>query len=420
VEQQGPITTRSLRGFSLGRRDIGAQWWVVGSMAVRGSRDGLTRRALLATAAGATVAGALGGAVRAPDASAAVAGLGVLPQTLPGGEGMPPIVPREAWARGRCPPRVAPELGAVQMAFVHHTENPNGYRAGEVPGMLRAIYQFHRYGRGWNDIGYNFVIDRFGRIFEGRAGGVDEAIVGAHAGGYNYRSTGVAVLGEYGAVNIAPAAHLALAHLLAWKLSLHGIPVAGRVTVRVNPAGAVYSRFPAGAHVSLPCIAGHRDADSTDCPGNALYGELAGLRLAAASLAGRVTRLTLALQREETSGAPVAVVGTLTWLEGTEGTQAAIVGAPVEIQTRNVSRRGQIVREQLSVQTQTAADGSFTAPIAQRYPGPPGMSLRALYPGAAGMPAAVSPPVQLTGTVAFTTAPPPSQPTPQAAGSPAA
>ena len=73
------------------------------------------------------------------------------------------------------------------MAFVHHTENPNGYSPGEVPAMLRAIYAFHRYVNGWNDIGYNFVIDAFGRIFEARAGGIDEPVVGAHAGGYNLR-----------------------------------------------------------------------------------------------------------------------------------------------------------------------------------------------------------------------------------------
>ena len=115
---------------------------------------------------------------------------------LPAGAGQPPIIARRAWAGGVSRPRVAPEYGAVEMAFVHHTENPNGYTPGEVPAMLRAIYAFHRYGNGWNDIGYNFVLDLFGRIFEARAGGIDEPVVGAQAGGYNLVSTGVAVLGE--------------------------------------------------------------------------------------------------------------------------------------------------------------------------------------------------------------------------------
>jgi hypothetical protein len=408
-------------------------------MAARGSGAGLTRRSLLAAAAGA----AAGGLARAPRAlaragtqagtgtaigsrltPAAAAALSVLPQTLPAGPGQPPIVAREAWAIGRCPPSVTPEYGEVAMAFVHHTENPNGYGPGEVPGMLRAIYAFHRYGRGWNDIGYNFVVDRFGRIFEGRAGGVDEAVIGAQAGGYNYCSTGVAVLGEYGAQRISPAARRALAHLLAWKLSLHGVPIKGRVTVRVNPAGAIYSRFPARAHVSLPRLAGHRDADSTNCPGNALYGELPGLRQATMGLTGRVARLTLAPRRDEASGAIVALVGALTWLEGAvgvegaEGTQAAgIAGASVEIQARGSSRRGEVVLEQTLVQAQTAADGSFTVPIGQQYPGPPEMSLRALCPGAAGVPATVSPPIHLAGSVSFRT-PSASAPTAPPGGAP--
>jgi hypothetical protein len=278
--------------------------------------------------------------------------------------------------------------------------------------MLRAIYAFHRYGRGWNDIGYNFVVDRFGRIFEARAGGVEEAVIGAHAGGYNYCSTGIAVLGEYGAQRISAAARRSLAHLLAWKLSLHGTPVPGRVTVRVNPAGAIYSRFPARAHVSLPRIAGHRDADSTSCPGDALYGELPGLRQATVGLAGRVARLTLVPQRDQASGAIVALTGSLRWLEG--NTEAAgIAGAPIELQARSSSHHGEVVSEQTLAPAQTGPDGSFAVAVAQQAPGPPGMSLRALCPGAAGVPAAVSAPLALTGTVSFSPAPAPtSQPTP--------
>ena len=110
------------------------------------------------------------------------------------------------------------------MAFVHHTENPNGYLPGEVPAMLRAIFVFHRDVRGWNDIGYNFVIDAFGRIFEARAGGIDEPVVGAQAGGYNLVSTGVAVLGSFTSQPISAPARSALQRLLAWKLALHGVP----------------------------------------------------------------------------------------------------------------------------------------------------------------------------------------------------
>ncbi|MCW2970819.1 MAG: hypothetical protein JWO23_1946, partial [Solirubrobacterales bacterium] len=171
----------------------------------------------------------------------AAAGLPAATPVLNAGAGQPRVIARRAWAKGAARPRVAPGYGAVQMAFVHHTENPNGYSAAEVPAMLRAIYAYHRFVHGWNDIGYNFVVDLYGRIFEARAGGIDEPVVGAHAGGYNLVSTGVAVLGSFSGTPISPAARASLARLLAWKLALHGVPAQGRVTVRVNPAGASYS-----------------------------------------------------------------------------------------------------------------------------------------------------------------------------------
>ena len=144
---------------------------------------------------------------------------------------------------GGAPPRFPPAYGSVKLAFVHHSEGPNGYRAGDVPSILRSIFQFHRFVRGYNDIGYNFAIDAFGRIWEARAGGVDAPVSGAHAGGYNFVSTGVVILGTFIGVLPSPAALAALERLLAWKLSLHGAPVLGRVTVRVDPAGAGFTRF---------------------------------------------------------------------------------------------------------------------------------------------------------------------------------
>jgi hypothetical protein len=410
----------------------------------------LTRRSLLVAAAGALVAGlrpraALGGtgavidsqdpAARAYTRALARGGAFELATpTLPAGGGQPPIIAREVWARGSCTPRVAPEYGSVGLAFVHHTENPNGYTAAEVPAMLRAIFHFHRDVHGWNDIGYNFVIDRFGRIFEARAGGIDEPVTGAQAGGYNYCSTGIAVLGEYGGVRISPAARASLVRLLAWKLALHGTPIDGRVVVRVNPAGAVYSRFPANARVSLPRVAGHRDADSTDCPGNALYGELPGVRLSAAHVQGTPAVATLALvpapapSPETPVGTPPAsapspessppgaappaaspgatppsglLTGRLVLLGG-----SPIAGAPIEVQARSVSRRGEVVQERTLAQAQTAADGTWSLPVYAPVPGTAvvaaGTWLRALCVGGApGVPAAVSEAVRVTSAFAF-------------------
>jgi hypothetical protein len=413
---------------------------------------GLTRRSLLtATGAGglaltraAHARAAVATALDPPDLRAQqirrtvadAAALATIAPTLPAGPGQPSIVAREAWAQGRCQPRVAPEYGSVQMAVVHHTENPNGYTPEQVPAMLRAIYVFHRYGRGWNDIGYNFVIDRFGRIFEGRAGGIDEAVIGAQAGGYNYVSTGIAILGEYGAVRISAAARTALCQLLAWKLSLHGTPVSGEVAVRVDPAGAVYSRYPAGAHVRLPRVAGHRDADTTECPGNALYGELPGVRQSAAALAGAPARLTLGVRSAAAgapnvageagapstaptpgppgapgtagaTGAPTVLAGALKLLGAAE---TPIAGAPIAIQLRSVARHGELVGESTLATTVSAADGSFSVPLAAA-PGAPPAAVRALCPGGAGVPAAVSAAVALRSVIVPTApAAPPAAP----------
>jgi hypothetical protein len=347
------------------------------------------------------------------------------------GAGQPAIIARRSWARGMAYPRVAPAYGKVRVAFVHHTENPNGYSPGEVPAMLLAIFLFHRDVRGWNDIGYNFVIDLFGRVFEARAGGIDEPVVGAQAGGYNLVSTGVAVLGSFMSGPISATARQALEGLLAWKLSLHGAPCVGQVTVRVNPAGAVYSRFPANAPVALPRIAGHRDGDSTDCPGDALYGQLPAIRQSVSRRAPRTARATLALITQPaqngqgaapqptvpalvpaTQGATASVLsGSLALLDGTP-----LAGAPIVVQARTVARRGEIVRERTIAQGVTDARGIWSLPVTLSAVRGAGMWLRALYAGSGavtpgvGAGASISDPLHIP--VAALTVPQAPPPTP--------
>ncbi len=334
-----------------------------------------------------------------------------LPLALPvlaAGPGQPPIIARTCWAKGIPLPRVAPVYGSVDVAFVHHTENPNGYSAGEVPAMMRAIFLFHREFNGWNDIGYNFVLDRFGRIWEARAGGIDDAVVGAQAGGYNFVSTGVAVLGSYSGSRISAAARAALQRLLAWKLALHGTPSGGRVTVRVNPAGAVYSKYPANARVSLRRISGHRDADSTDCPGDALYGELPGIRARVLRLAGDPVRATLALVPAVPAepGQPAQLAVALVTLSG-----APLAGVPVQLQTRTVARRGLEVVHATVAEGVTDASGHWITPASFAVGATAPVWVRALYLGAAGTGAAVSPAVEVS-PVAPATPPPAAVPTP--------
>jgi len=198
--------------------------------------------------------------------------------------GVPTIIPRAAWGAAAVPPRAAPAFGTVKLAFVHHTVNANTYGEDDAAGIVLAIARYHKNGNGWNDIGYNFLVDRFGRIYEGRAGGIDQAIIGAQAGGWNSVSTGVAIIGTFDTGDAPPAAMESVARLLAWKLPLHGAPVVGDLTL-ISSGGSA-NRYRAGVSVTLQRISGHQDGSSTDCPGKALYAQLPQLRARTLALAG--------------------------------------------------------------------------------------------------------------------------------------
>jgi hypothetical protein len=309
--------------------------------------------------------------VAAAPTAATAARLPLAGPGLDAGPGQPPIIARSAWAGDHAPPRVAPGYGSVKLAFIHHTVSSDSYSAGAVPAMLLAIYQYHVYVRGFHDIAYNFIVDLFGRIWEARAGGVTEPVVGAHAGGYNLESTGVAMLGTFSSVVPSSAALHALERLLAWKCSLHGIPVLGKVRVEVDPAGAVYTPFRPGQRVRLPRVSGHRDGDQTDCPGSALYYRLPSIRPRIAALAGTPAEVTLEAPSEVVFGATATLRGRLGMRGG-----GPLGGAPIEIQTVSSSPT------QLAVTT-TGADGTWSVPLAPTR----GRLVRAVHPV---QPAAVS------------------------------
>jgi hypothetical protein len=188
----------------------------------------------------------------------------------------PTIYRRSAWGAGGCQPRAAPAHGSVGVAFVHHTVSANDYAPDDVPAMILAICRYHRNSNGWNDIGYNFLVDRFGRLWEGRAGGVDEAVIGAHAQGFNAQSTGISNLGDFTSAGQSDDALRAMAQLIRWKLPLHGSPTSGTTTL--VSAGGASNRWRYGTSVRFDRVSGHRDADATSCPGDALYAQLPALR----------------------------------------------------------------------------------------------------------------------------------------------
>lgn len=168
--------------------------------------------------------------------------------------------------------------GQLKFAVVHHTVNSNTYGPGDSRAMVRAIWQYHVGSLGYCDIAYNFLIDRYGQIFEGRIGGIDKAVVAAHSGGFNTSSTGAAWIGDWTAEQPPQAAWDAMLNLLAWKLSVHKVDPNLGFTTTSNGGG---SRWPEGTVVSFPsAIIGHRDVWATACPGNAFYPRMAELRAA--------------------------------------------------------------------------------------------------------------------------------------------
>lgn len=201
-----------------------------------------------------------------------------VPHRVPATADAPPIVPRLSWGADesirRDPPSYAPE---VRFALVHHTAGGNDYTRAQAAAVVKGIQLYHVQGNGWNDIGYNYLVDRFGTVYEGRFGGIDRNVVGAHAQGFNTGSVGVALLGTYGNTAPSRAAQDAIARLLAWRLDLAHVDPTGLLTFISGGS----ERWPSGVPVLLGAVSGHRDTGFTECPGDALYSRLGALSSAA-------------------------------------------------------------------------------------------------------------------------------------------
>ncbi|MGB2874944.1 MAG: N-acetylmuramoyl-L-alanine amidase [Gaiellaceae bacterium] len=252
------LPDRGSEGLGAGWR-IGNPYWTGGSDAIEYRAAGLVRgvRAFFVRSSGEL-------RIRKPQLAAA-----------------PAIITRAEWGANeairRAPPRYA---DGVHLAVVHHTAGSNVYSASQSAAIVRAIELYHVQGNGWNDIGYNFLVDKYGQIFEGRYGGMTRPVIGAHAMGFNVGTVGVAVIGDYSAATVTPAAREALILLLAWRLDLAHVDPLSRVS-RVSTGNPRYS---AGTPVTLPAILGHRDVYPTTCPGASLYAQLPAIRAAVAGM----------------------------------------------------------------------------------------------------------------------------------------
>jgi hypothetical protein len=288
----------------------------------------------------------------------------------------PTIVPRAQWASDKCPPRADPVYGEVNLAFIHHTVSANEYGPEDSAAMVLGICRYHRNGNGWNDIGYNFLVDRYGTIFEGRAGGMAEAVVGAQAQGYNSTSTGIASLGTFSSGGQTPAGLAAIARVLSWKLAVHGIPPNGKV--QVLSQGGSTNRFAAGSRPVFDRISGHRDGNATACPGDGLYAQLPQLRAMVDPGPPRAATRTLAARqrRNITYGSKATLRVSLGAGGVPPGTPVSPLGGrrvDVQVLGRLGWRTLHSVKTDASGETETKVRLSLTRRLRARYPGEPGL-----------------------------------------------
>lgn len=185
---------------------------------------------------------------------------------------------------------------SVRAVVVHHTVQRNDYAASEVPAILRADYAYHVRSRGWDDLGYNLVVDRFGQVWEGRRGGLGRATIGSHAAGFNTGTLGVAVLGDYTRTRASQPVTQALARVAAYAAATWGFDPTSAVALVSKGS----PRYRSGRTVRLPRVFGHQATSTTACPGS-LMDVLADVRRGAKVLLGPAPRVT----ETAVTGAPV-------------------------------------------------------------------------------------------------------------------
>ncbi|WP_223188651.1 N-acetylmuramoyl-L-alanine amidase [Streptomyces sp. TRM68416] len=212
------------------------------------------------------------------------------PVAPPSTVNQPPITRRAQWGADESMVEdPATYLDKVQAVFVHHTAGSNSYSCAQSASLVRGVMAYHVQVNEWNDLGYNFLVDKCGQIFEGRAGGVDLPVMGAHTYGFNSYSVGISVLGDFQGdpdKGIPPgrptrATQESIARIAAWKLGQYGIDPTSKVTLEAGGNTGVWKQ---GEQATLDVISGHKDGYATECPGTAMYSKLGDIRRYAAGM----------------------------------------------------------------------------------------------------------------------------------------
>ncbi len=182
----------------------------------------------------------------------------------------PAVRPRSDWDQGNGPTGPI-EAEEPLFLLVHHTAQPgNNYTAEDVPGLLRSMYWFHSGDeKGWSDIAYNFLVDQFGTIWEGRTGSIAGPVRGSATGGNQGFSQLCCFIGNLSESDPTPAATDSMVELLAWLAVQRNIDIQPGATVTFTSRGS--NKWPQGTEITTPTIAGHRDMSQTSCPGDKGY-----------------------------------------------------------------------------------------------------------------------------------------------------
>ncbi|MDU0479151.1 N-acetylmuramoyl-L-alanine amidase [Staphylococcus chromogenes] len=195
-------------------------------------------------------------------------------------DGMPRIISRAGWGadesiRQNCQPN--PDYtDPINAITIHHTAGSNEYTEAQSAGIVRGIYTYHGQNLGWCDVGYHALVDKYGNIFEGRYGGVNKPIMGAHAGGFNENTWAISMMGDYSSVTPSRETIQSVGELAGWRAKVAGFDPTGTDTHYSE--GTSYSKYPAGQAVTLPRIFAHRDVGTTTCPGDAGYAQMNNIR----------------------------------------------------------------------------------------------------------------------------------------------
>ncbi|WP_065367262.1 MULTISPECIES: LGFP repeat-containing protein [Corynebacterium] len=193
-------------------------------------------------------------------------------------DGMPKVISRAGWGANeslRCSNPTIDKDG-VSAITIHHTAGSNNYTEAQAAAQVRGAYSYHAQTLGWCDIGYQSLVDKYGNIYEGRAGGMTNAVQGAHAGGFNQNTWAISMIGDY-SYNAPPQETInAVGELAGWRAKVAGFDPTGTDTHYFE--GTSYSKVPYGQSVNLPNIFAHRDVGYTACPGDAGYAQMGNIR----------------------------------------------------------------------------------------------------------------------------------------------